>query len=187
MMNATPSKPEVSPEMSPVDRLEAESEVSALDRVLAQLAMTLEIVYVRRPLEGVLGDDELTTAQLRTLNLLAGVPDDQPGTPVGALASGLRISYPAATKAVDRLAERGLAERHRDSHDARQIRVRLTDKGREVVSHVRRERLQKLARALRELGDAHDRTRLLELLEQFTRLSLLEPDDLELVMRETHL
>ncbi len=186
-MSASPSNPAADTEKSLNERLEANPEVSALDRALAQLAMTLEIVYVRRPLEGVLGDDELTTAQLRTLNLLAGVPDDQPGTPVGALASGLRISYPAATKAVDRLAERGLAERHRDSHDARQIRVRLTEKGREVVAHVRRERLQKLARALHELGDARDQTRLLELLERFTRLSLLEPGDLALVMRETHL
>jgi DNA-binding MarR family transcriptional regulator len=186
-MNATPSKPEADTETSPTERLEVDSEVFVLDRVLAQLALTLEIVYVRRPLEGVLGDDELTTAQLRTLNLLAGVPDDQPGTPVGTLASGLRISYPAATKAVDRLAERGLAERHRDSHDARQIRVRLTERGREVVAHVRRERLQKLARALHDLGDANDQTRLLELLERFMRLSLLEPDDLSLVMRETHL
>jgi DNA-binding MarR family transcriptional regulator len=186
-MNATPSKPEADTETSPIERLEVDSEVFVLDRVLAQLALTLEIVYVRRPLEGLLGDDELTTAQLRTLNLLAGVPDDQPGTPVGALASGLQISYPAATKAVDRLAERGLAERHRDSHDARQIRVRLTDKGREVVAHVRRERLIQLERALHELGDAHDRRRLLELLERFTRLSLVQSDDLALVLRETHL
>ncbi len=164
----------------------ANPEVSALDRALSRLAATFEVVYVRRPLEGLLGDDdEVTTAQLRALNLLAAVPDDQPGLAVGALASGLRISYPAATKAVDRLAERGLADRHRDAFDARQIRVRLTQKGFDVVSHVAISRRAKLERVLHDLGDAHDRVRLLELIEQFTALSLSNPGDLEEVKRES--
>jgi DNA-binding MarR family transcriptional regulator len=163
---------------------DANLEVSALDRALARLAATFEVVYVRRPLEGLLGDDdEVTTAQLRALNLLAAVPEDDPGLPVGALALGLRISYPAATKAVDRLAERGLADRHRDANDARQIRVRLTPKGFDVVSHVAVSRRAKLERVLHDLGDAHDRVRLLELIERFTALSLSDPGDLEEVIR----
>ncbi len=164
----------------------ANPEVSALDRALSRLAATFEVVYVRRPLEGLLGDDdEVTTAQLRALNVLAAVPEDQPGLAVGALASGLRISYPAATKAVDRLAERGLADRHRDANDARQIRVRLTQKGFDVVSHVAVSRRAKLERVLHDLGDAHDRKRLLELIERFTVLSLSDPGDLEEVKRES--
>jgi DNA-binding MarR family transcriptional regulator len=161
-------------------------DVSALDRALSRLAATFEVVYVRRPLEGLLGDDdEVTTAQLRALNLLAAVPDDQPGLGVGALASGLRISYPAATKAVDRLAERGLADRHRDAFDARQIRVRLTHKGFDVVSRVAVSRRAKLERVLHDLGDAADRAKLLELIERFTALSLSDPGDLEEVIRES--
>jgi DNA-binding MarR family transcriptional regulator len=164
----------------------ANQEVSALDRALSRLAATFEVVYVRRPLEGLLGDDdEVTTAQLRALNLLAAVPEDDPGLPVGALASGLRISYPAATKAVDRLAERGLADRHRDPNDARQIRVRLTQKGFDVVSHVAISRRAKLERVLHDLGDAADRAKLLELIERFTALSLSNPGDLEEVIRES--
>ncbi len=164
----------------------ANREVSALDRALSRLAATFEVVYVRRPLEGLLGDDdEVTTAQLRALNLLAAVPADQPGLAVGALASGLRISYPAATKAVDRLAERGLADRHRDANDARQIRVRLTQKGFDVVSHVAISRRAKLERVLHDLGDVHDRVKLLELIERFTALSLSNPGDLEEVKRES--
>jgi DNA-binding MarR family transcriptional regulator len=165
---------------------DASLEVSALDRALSRLAATFEVVYVRRPLEGLLGDDdEVTTAQLRALNLLAAVPDDEPGLSVGALALGLRISYPAATKAVDRLAERGLADRHRDANDARQIRVRLTPKGFDVVSHVAISRRAKLERVLHDLGDARDRVRLLELIERFTALSLSDPGDLEEVKRES--
>jgi DNA-binding MarR family transcriptional regulator len=193
-MNAKLSPP--SPEQTDLEHADLERdlessdganpEVSALDRALSRLAATFEIVYVRRPLEGLLGDDdEVTTAQLRALNLLAAVPEDDPGLPVGALASGLRISYPAATKAVDRLAERGLADRHRDANDARQIRVRLTQKGFDVVSHVAVSRRAKLERVLHDLGDVHDRVRLLELIERFTALSLSDPGDLEEVIRES--
>lgn len=164
----------------------AETEVSALDRALSRLTATFEIVYVRRPLEGLLGDDdEVTTAQLRALKLLGAVPEDQPGLSVGALASGLRISYPAATKAVDRLVERGLADRQRDANDARQIRVRLTLRGFDVVSHVASQRRVRLERVLHDLGDPGERARLLELIERFTALSLIDPGDLEEVARES--
>ena len=173
------------PDQADLER--ADLEISTLDLALSRLVATFEVVYVRRPLEGLLGDDEVTTAQLRALKLLAGVPDGDPGLPVGALASGLKISYPAATKAVDRLAERGLADRHRDVNDARQIRVRLTRKGFDVVSRVASERQARLERVLHDLGSLQDRVRLLELLERFTLLSLSDPDDLEEVERESGL
>lgn len=177
----TPSLEDAQPETEA-----ARTEVSTLDLALSRLVATFEVVYVRRPLEGLLGDDdEVTSAQLRALKLLAAVPDGDPGLPVGALALGLRISYPAATKAVDRLAERGLADRHRDPNDARQIRVRLTSKGFEVVSRVAVSRREKLERVLHDLGGTRDRTRLLELIERFTALSLSDPGDLEEVARES--
>lgn len=149
--------------------------LAELDRLVGLLAAAVELVYVRRPLETVLGDDEeVTAAQLRTLNLLGHVPEGG-AVPVGAIGEGLRISYPAASKAVDRLAERGLAGRRRDPRDARLILVFLTPLGRDVVARVAAERRRKLAATLRDLGaPAADLERLLA---AFLAASLADPRD----------
>ncbi len=161
--------------------------IAELDRLLTQLAAVVEVVYVRRPLEGVLEDEDVTAAQLRTLRLLSSEIESSPGLLVGAISEGLRISYPAATKAVDRLVERGLAERKRDERDARQTLVRLTERGREVVSRVAAERRQKLEAALNTLGGELPTRSLATLLEAFVTHSLSDPRDRDEVQREVGL
>lgn len=134
------------------DVLEIPSSSIALerfDRALHDLVALYERRYVQEPLELVLGhDEEVSSAQLRTLHFL----EDFSGAWVGDLASGLGISYPAATKAVDRLCERGLAERFRDADDARRTRVNLSQRGREVLLEVQCQRLARLAVVLQGLG-----------------------------------
>lgn len=148
--------------------------VLALDTALTALADVVETVYVNHLLEGVLGDaEEITAAQLRTLAQLASVES----LTVGSIASGLKISYPAASKAVDRLVERGLAARHRDGSDARSIRVNLTERGRELVGRVATERREKLRRALERLGGDKPAQALLALLEAFISESVPVPRD----------
>jgi DNA-binding MarR family transcriptional regulator len=161
--------------------------LSELDRLLTQLAAVVEVVYVRRPLEGVLEDEDVTAAQLRSLRLLSGQPEHSPGLLIGAISEGLRISYPAASKAVDRLVERGLAERSRDERDARQTLVRLTPRGRELVSRVASERRAKLEAALQALGGELPTRSLATLLELFVTHSLSDPRDREEVQREAGL
>jgi DNA-binding MarR family transcriptional regulator len=143
-----------------------------LERVLGQLSEVLEEVFERRLLEQILGDsDEVSLAQLRTLRFLASLPNEQPGFAVGKIAEGLRISYPAASKAVDRLTERGLAERKRDDVDARSIVVRLTERGHDLTERLSLERRQKLELVLEQLGGERPAMALLTLLEQFVALS----------------
>jgi DNA-binding MarR family transcriptional regulator len=138
--------------------------VAALDRALTQLTEIIESIYIERPLERVLGDaEEITAAQLRTLRQLSSVDH----LTVGSIAEGLRISYPAATKAVDRLVERELASRHRDTGDARSIHVQLTDKGRAVVQHLALERREQLRNVLERIGGDQPAQALLRLLEVF--------------------
>ncbi len=162
------------------------SDLERLDRVLSQLAATLEVVYSRRVLEDVLGDlEEVTAAQLRTLKLLSSEPIDGAGLLIGAISQGLRISYPAASKAVDRLVEHGLAERSRSVGDARQTFVRLTERGREVVQKVRLERQAKLERALQNIGDANTIAEFTKLLEAFTNQSVQDAQDALEVKLET--
>jgi DNA-binding MarR family transcriptional regulator len=149
--------------------------VAQLEQVLGQLSHVLEEVFERQLLEQILGDpDEVSLAQLRTLRFLASLPNAQPGFAVGKIAEGLRISYPAASKAVDRLTERGLAERKRDDADARSIVVRLTERGHDLTERLSLERRQKLEFVLEQLGGERPATALLTLLEQFVLLSKTE-------------
>lgn len=162
------------------------STLDRLDRVLSQFAATLEVIYSRRVLEDVLGDlEEVTAAQLRTLKLLSSEPLDGTGLLIGAISQGLRISYPAASKAVDRLVERDLAERKRSGDDARQTFVRLTERGREVIQKVRLERQAKLERALQNIGDETLIVGFTKLLEDFTNQSVLDAQDALEVKLET--
>jgi DNA-binding MarR family transcriptional regulator len=146
--------------------------VAQLERVLGQLAEVLEEVFERRLLEQILDDpDEVSLAQLRTLRFLNSLPHGQNGFALGKIAEGLRISYPAASKAVDRLTERGLAERRRDNADARSIVVRLTLRGHELTERLSLERRRKLEAVLERLGGAYSATALLTLLEEFVAVS----------------
>lgn len=61
----------------------------------------------------------------------------QTATP-GDLARMTGVSAPTITKTLVRLSERGLVERSTAAHDGRQVDVRLTDKGREIVRAMRK-------------------------------------------------
>ncbi len=142
--------------------------VARLERALTQLGEVVEEVFERRLLEQVLGDaDEVSSAQLKTLRFLSSLAANNAGFTVGEIAAGLRISYPAATKAVDRLTERELAARHRDAGDARSIRVRLSERGYELVERLTLERRLKLNGVLTRLGGERPAQALLALLEAF--------------------
>jgi DNA-binding MarR family transcriptional regulator len=157
--------------MAEVQSVDART-TAQLERVLGQLSEVLEEVFERRLLEQILGDpDEVSLAQLRTLRFLASLAEGQSGFAVGKIAQGLRISYPAASKAVDRLTERGLAERKRDNSDARSIVVRLTERGHDLTERLSLERRQRLELVLGRLGGERPATALLTLLEQFVALS----------------
>jgi DNA-binding MarR family transcriptional regulator len=147
--------------------------IAQLELVLGQLSEVFEEIYERKILASMLGDaDEVSTAQFRTLAFLSSIADDQPGFLVGQIAQGLRISYPAATKAVDRLAERHLAQRHKDQTDARTIQVKLTTKGRELVEKLGLERRAALTRVIQVMGGTQSAHDMVFLLENFMAKSL---------------
>ena len=51
----------------------------------------------------------------------------------GAIAQAMGLPNSLVTKHLDQLAQRGLLERSMDPEDSRRIRVRLTEKGMEVM------------------------------------------------------
>jgi DNA-binding MarR family transcriptional regulator len=106
-------------------------------------------------------EQDLSFSQLKTLLLLA----EHDGTlPVKDVAERLGISLPAASRAVDSLVRRGLAERAEDPTDRRMKQVRTTGKGDRLMERLVAARIRSFERLLdgftgterRKLGDALD-------------------------------
>jgi DNA-binding MarR family transcriptional regulator len=106
-------------------------------------------------------EQDLSFSQLKTLLLLA---EHAEALSVKDVAERLGISLPAASRAVDSLVRRGLAERAEDPVDRRMKRVRLSRKGERLMERLVAARIRSFERLLegftaterRKLGDALD-------------------------------
>jgi DNA-binding MarR family transcriptional regulator len=87
------------------------------------------------------------------LNVLSVLEQDGPQAMRG-LAEALDVSRASATGIVDRMAERGLVTRQRDTVDRRVIRVALTEEGGAVLGGLSAERREAFGELLDELTDA---------------------------------
>ncbi|MBU6428090.1 MAG: MarR family winged helix-turn-helix transcriptional regulator [Cyanobacteria bacterium REEB65] len=92
---------------------------------------------------------EVTCTQLDALRYLARHSPNF----VGHLSSGLAISYPAATKAVDRLVAKSLVDRQSDPHDRRKEGLTVTPEGLELLERVRKIRGDRLEAVLTRMED----------------------------------
>jgi DNA-binding MarR family transcriptional regulator len=86
------------------------------------------------------------------LNVLSVLEYEGP-QPMRALAEALDVSSASATGIVDRMEERGLVVRLRDTQDRRVIRVALTEEGRSILGGLTAERREALGELLAELSD----------------------------------
>ncbi len=104
---------------------------------------------------------QLTLAQFSSLRLLA-----RRDCSVTELAQTLNVTLPTATRIVDALVNKGLAERFSNRLDRRHVLLRITSDGRQVENHCRlkvesyladlldswpQERQRELAQALEEM------------------------------------
>ncbi len=122
-----------------------------------------------------IADLDLTHAQVEALLFLVR---HDPAC-VGDLADGLDISYPAATKAIDRLVAKGLVTRRESERDRRQSELTVTEDGREVIERIRVARRARLeAIFARMSGD--DQRALLKGLKGFLTAGFMT--DKELIM-----
>ena len=80
-------------------------------------------------------DVDFTLSEIKALAAFRG---DKYFT-MSELSANAQVAMPSMTEMIDKLEERGLAERHRDQNDRRVVRVRLTEKGKEL----RKEFMQK--------------------------------------------
>ena len=106
-------------------------------------------------------EQDLSFSQLKTLLLIG----EQAGTlSVKEVAERLGISLPTASRAVDSLVRRGLAERAEDPVDRRQKQVRISRKGERLMERLVAARIRSFKSLLdgftaterRKLGDALD-------------------------------
>jgi DNA-binding MarR family transcriptional regulator len=108
---------------------------------------------------------EISSTTVTTLDTLQ---NDGP-LPVSELARRERVSQPAMTSLVNRLAAAGRAERLADPSDGRVALVRITDLGRKVLADRQAARVQGLQAVIAELS-AEDRAALLASLPAIDRL-----------------
>jgi DNA-binding MarR family transcriptional regulator len=92
---------------------------------------------------------DLTMGQLKAVFILIS----QGPLSVGGLGRSLSIGEPAASLLVDRLQERGLAERREDPTDRRRTLVVPADSAGELVARLRRSRDEQVTGWLARLSD----------------------------------
>lgn len=90
------------------------------------------------------GAGDVTCSQLAALRYLSRHSPNF----VGHLSSGLSISYPAATKAVDRLVAKNLVDRREDRDDRRKESLTVTAEGQDLLERVRKVRQERLEAVL---------------------------------------
>ncbi|CAN5473025.1 hypothetical protein BH20ACT18_BH20ACT18_00790 [soil metagenome] len=96
------------------------------------------------------GELELSVTQYKMLTLLDGEDSE---LSLKEVAERLGLSFPASSRAVDGLCQRGYVVRREDGTDRRVKRVRIATAGAEVMSRVHAARVDTIARELEGLTD----------------------------------
>lgn len=102
-------------------------------------------------------------------NLLLELLWQTDGLTPGQVADRLRVATPTVVKSASRMEAAGLVTKTRDPHDARLVRLHLTDRGREVREPIQRERQaleERVTATLTEEESRHLESALTKILEQ---------------------
>jgi DNA-binding MarR family transcriptional regulator len=97
--------------------------------------------------------EELEPQQHQML-LVIRASEEPPGPTVGEVAEQLFIRHHSAVGLADRLEERGFIERAKSDEDRRHVRLRLTERGEQVLEHLSRSHHAELRKLAPELVGA---------------------------------
>jgi DNA-binding MarR family transcriptional regulator len=114
--------------------------------------------------------DEVSMREYDVLYTLSKCPGPQR---MSELNRHVLLSQPALSRLVDRLAERGLIERHADPTDGRGVRLALTAAGRDLQQEVGRQHARDVAHAMTA---GLDRAELTQLAALCTKLAHTNED-----------
>ncbi|MCC6395120.1 MAG: MarR family transcriptional regulator [Bryobacterales bacterium] len=118
---------------------------------------------LQRAHAAVLDSQQLSDAQYNVLRILRGAGPD--GLPCGEIAGRMITRDPDITRLLDRLENRGLTQRSRDSKDRRVVTARITPAGLDLLFALDGPVLEASKRMLGHLG-ARDLKLLIDLLER---------------------
>ncbi len=143
-------------------------EFQVIENALQRLAWTEQRRYSQ-----LLQAHDLTLPQFL---VLASIKRRGSGCPIGALADEMLQAYPTMTGIVDRLEQAGLVVRERGTAaDRRQVVVRLTPVGQELLHRAHGARRHRMVQALARFS-AHDRREFLRLLTSYLETYQKEPE-----------
>ncbi|MGB8197227.1 MAG: MarR family transcriptional regulator [Acidimicrobiales bacterium] len=150
-----------------VSREGASAPDTLIDAVL--LASRALVAVAARSLSDVA--DEVTLAQYRTLVVLASLGPQS----LAGLADAVRVTPATATRMCDRLVRKKLIVRRTERGDRRQLRVGLTDTGRDLVKSVSERRRREIKRILADVP-LKDQALLVRALNRFSAAAGEVPD-----------
>lgn len=132
------------------------SEPTAISASGGEVVLFVEAIDAAQSLLRTIGDHALsdlgggiTTTQLRLLDRLERLGESR----LIDLADALSIAPSTATRLCDTLAERQLIVRHRRGRDRRELQIRLTDAGTQLLEAVRRRTVREWSQALVRISD----------------------------------
>lgn len=146
-----------------------EAPEESLTHRLADIIMVLQRCFISR-LSDRLARGQVSFAQYTVLCHLQNGPLSMSG-----IAQQMRHSTAAATGLVDRLEDLGYVQRVRSQGDRRQVAVRITRKGQQLVGRIREDIYANLGEFIRCLSPAQQKT-WLEIYEKLVEFCLTRPD-----------
>ena len=81
---------------------------------------------------------DFTLSEIKALSAFRGESDYT----MGELSKNAQVAMPSMTEMIDKLEKKGIAERDRDIHDRRVVKVRLTSKGKKLRKEFMQKRLK---------------------------------------------
>jgi DNA-binding MarR family transcriptional regulator len=136
--------------------VQATTHVAASEEIARDLSAMFSRVLAASDLLKALDEVEVSVGQFKTLAMLSETHEEMT---VKEVADAMALSLPAASRAVDGLAQRQYVERREDETDRRQKRVRIAPAGAAVMERVAAVRIAVLSRWLETLPE-RDRERL---------------------------
>ena len=125
---------------------------------------------------------EITMPQLWTLEYLSR----RGGCLMNELADSLEISRPAATGLIDRLITQGLVCRESLEHDRRAVKVKITLKGKKIVSNIWEQKRCTLVKVFSKISPNERKQYLLTFERVVSILSNQPLEKIEKPKRKTH-
>jgi MarR family transcriptional regulator, organic hydroperoxide resistance regulator len=113
-----------------------------------QLVAFLTRQYIERRFIEEATEKPLSYVHMNLLRIL----DTRPGETVGDIAQYMKVSYPAATKTIDKLVRLGLLKRREDTQDRRIAHLHLTPSGKKMVDKYDSLKMQEITRILEDFG-----------------------------------